>query len=448
MVRPCPPIIKIAAVAAAAHVVLLGPASPAHAQPAVTPCSAPAAPPQLPPQASSKGNPTAGTPTAGTKPTPPARTVQAPLLDARATATGIAEQNRARLEQKAVSQAAGSLPGRQAGPAAQRLGGVLAGNGGSGAGMAEFGPVMAGRHYFPDVSTVVASAMAGADARGWKLPQGNVPTDIVLLRTDAKNKDDKPPFTIEFYVPSNKQADFQAFTDTLAKSVPAATASELRARATGFDWRSLGTVTKGQAALAPAVSINIDISGDVAAQMAQEKSKALSMVVEGAYAVGMQKEAYGLLGRPKGTVSRRGIGANIARRRIMDELSVYATPNNAKVKEVTVVAGATVLSEMANRPEFDQVRAQLGQSGAGSDFGLILDGGTSAKAREAFQVKNPDVALRMRLPGGETILLPKMSPEETAQLLAWAALEPTLTPKNVQDKLVLIRKVKPAPPAR
>jgi hypothetical protein len=179
--------------------------------------------------------------------------------------------------------------------------------------------------------------------------------------------------------------------------------------------------------------------------MAQEKGKALSMVVEGAYTVGMQKEAYGLLGRPKGTVSRRGIGANIARRHIMDELSVYATPNNAKVKEVTGVAGATVLAEMASRPEFDQVREQLGQSGAGSDFGLILDASTSAKARASFQVKDGDTALRMRLPGGETILLPKMSPDETAQLLAWAAMEPKLTPKKVQDKLVLVRKPKPSP---
>jgi hypothetical protein len=414
---------------------------PAQAQQGVAPCSAPAAPPQL----VAKAQGAAANGGGAAKGSAPARNVQSPLLDARATAKGVADQNRATLEQQAVSQAAGSLPGRQAGPAAQRLAGVLAGNGGSGAGMAEFGPMMAGKYYFPEVSAVVATAMGNAKARGWKLPEGNVPTDIVILRTEAKNEDDKPPFTLEFYVPSSKQAEFQAFTDALAKNVPAATNAELKKRAMSFDFGLLGAATKGQSGLAPALSINIDISADVAAQMAQEKGKALSTIVEGAYAVGMQKEAYGLLGRPKGTVARRGIGANIARRQISEQLSVYSSPNNAKLKEVTAVAGATVLSEMANRAEFEQAREQLGQSGAGSDFGLILDASTSAKARASFQLKNTDTALRMRLPSGETVMLPKMSPEETAQLLAWAALEPKLTSKKVQDKVAAIRKPKPAP---
>ena len=394
------------------------------------PCVTVKAPP--PPPAGAKSP-------AATAPAKPVHVVDAPLLDAKNEAKLGATNARAQAENDALADLASKIGGRQAGPAVERVRGVMR-NGGQGLGMQEFGGLIAQRHFFPSTSSVVHAAQNAAAQKGWSLPQEKSPADIVLARTRPNDAKDTAPFRIEFLVPAGKQKEFEAFTAEVQKEVQAAALAELASRAKKWDFGSiLGSVSKGADKLAPAVSLTIDTSQEFDTQLVAERQKTLEMIAASAYVSSLEKERFGLLGRPRGTVDRglgRGIASNMAR----DNLAqAYGQPNNKSVQTLTNVAAASVLSEIANQPQLAKGLEQLAAAGAGSDLGVIMDAQHASNAANAFGVSRGEVGVLLRLSNGDVVALPRVTPNELAQISAWTALTPGADGKALRAKLTAIR---------
>lgn len=409
----------------------------------VAPCAAQPAPPQ--PNALVAR---AQAPAAAAKPgTTPMRPVDAPLIDARERPRTLASTGRAELEARSIATSVASLPGRQQGPARERLRAVMANPYSSSEGYREFGGLLANKYFFPETTDVVTRALDKARTNGWVPRDATSGADLVIARVRPHNDGDKPPFTLEFLVPPEKQKELEALQADLEKLVPnAAMAESARRLRAGSFGNVFGAAAKGKDGLAPAVSVRIDMSGELATQFATEKDKALRTVAEGAYTVGMEKEAIGLLGRRRGERDRLPIGQNIARGKITSMLaSDFGQPGNAKVREIADVASWQLLSEIANRPELATAVGQLGKSGAGSELGLILDPRTAATQRGAFGTRAGELGMMMRLPGGQAVSLRGLTANELAQLFAWSALESKLTPESVQKRIDELRAARPAP---